>query len=614
MANTYYVSGTGDDSKNGLKERTAFRTFGKVSRVLQAGDTVYVMNGTYTNPSPNSSIILIKGLQATATQPTTIKAYPGHTPILEAHGNNWNAVSIIGSSHVVVEGLTMVGARDEISLEYALQQKNNLNNSATSGNGIQVTYLEGANKTEAEKIHSTHVVIRNNNISKFPGGGIGTSEVDYVTIENNVVSGNNYYSPYGNQGISHLHLWNSDNNTTDYKILIQGNTVFDNEQKVPWYQQADGKITEGHGIMLDSASNFDTTGIAYTGKVLIANNASYNNGGAGIQIYNSSNPVDIVNNTTYQNSRTLAQFGEVAVNYANNVRAFNNILFAREGSPANLISRATNVIFDRNLVYNGTFKASDNVANTGLINLVRDPLFVDPLKGDFALKSGSPAINAGNRTVVLRVDQRGYLRDSRIDIGAFEAGASSSASIIMGGTGDDILMGTPGKDKLLGYGGNDALINTAGADLLSGGTGADRFIYSGKNQRKALANSRVKSLDHITDFGTGEGDRIQLDYDQNLSTVQLPKKLFYVGQVQGSNLSAAVRAAYSDKNQRTSGKQVLAKNEAVFLTWKGHTYLSVNDKSRPFSPSYNLVVDMTGIALSNRDSKMSVLAIPNYFV
>ncbi|MEH2450233.1 hypothetical protein [Nostoc sp.] len=47
---TYYVSGTGDDKKNnGLKEGAAFRTLQKAADLVQAGDTVYVMNGTYTH-------------------------------------------------------------------------------------------------------------------------------------------------------------------------------------------------------------------------------------------------------------------------------------------------------------------------------------------------------------------------------------------------------------------------------------------------------------------------------------------------------------------------------------------------------------------------------------
>ena len=201
---TYYISGTGSDKNNGSSESQAFRSFGQVRKVLQAGDTVLVMNGTYEGSG--GAVLGINGLQGTAEHPTTIKAYPGATPVLQAHGNNWNAIGITGSSYVVIEGLTLRGARDEITLDYARSQRFNLNNPATSGNGIQVIYANGPNGTEAEKIHSTHITLRNNTISNFPGGGIATTEADYLTFENNVVSGNSYYSPYGTQGISNLRL------------------------------------------------------------------------------------------------------------------------------------------------------------------------------------------------------------------------------------------------------------------------------------------------------------------------------------------------------------------------------------------------------------------------
>ena len=79
----------------------------------------------------------------------------------------------------------MVGARDEITLEYALQQKDNLNNPATAGSGISI------NKSSPTQ-RSHHITLINNKISKFPGGGIGAGEADYITIKNNIVSENSW--------------------------------------------------------------------------------------------------------------------------------------------------------------------------------------------------------------------------------------------------------------------------------------------------------------------------------------------------------------------------------------------------------------------------------------
>ncbi|MEH2421171.1 MAG: choice-of-anchor D domain-containing protein [Nostoc sp.] len=404
---TFYVSGTGNDKFNGLSQGGAFRSLQKAADLVKAGDTVYVMNGTYTSPYAN--ILHIADKHGRADAPITFTALPGQTPVLQANGKNWQAISITGSTYVVIQGLTLVGNRDNITLKDALEQKDNLNNPATSGSGIFVTVsIDNPNQ------HSSHITISNNNVSKFPGAGIGTALSDYITVENNVVSGNSWYSPYGTQGITMLNLWNSDNNTTDYKVIIRGNTSFDNKSLIPW--KTAGAITEGHGIMLDTSYDGN---VAYTGKALISNNLVYNNGGAGIQIFKGENPVDIVNNTIYQNSKVLSD-GEIFLNVAKNVRVYNNILYGSQGESLIFNNKSTNLTFNNNLAYNGVF----NVRGSGNI-LNQNPLFVNPANRNFSLQPGSPAIDAGSNafnSVTKNVPQDGDGNGSVvIDIGAYEA-------------------------------------------------------------------------------------------------------------------------------------------------------------------------------------------------
>jgi Ca2+-binding RTX toxin-like protein len=69
-----------------------------------------------------------------------------------------------------------------------------------------------------------------------------------------------------------------------------------------------------------------------------------------------------------------------------------------------------------------------------------------------------------------------------------------------GGAGNDLIRGGQGDDVLRGGDGNDFLSGDRGSDTITGGAGADIFhTFSGAG------------LDVVTDFNSGEGDRVQLD-------------------------------------------------------------------------------------------------------
>lgn len=198
------------------------------------------------------------------------------------------------------------------------------------------------------------------------------------------------------------------------------------------------------------------------------------------------------------------------------------------------------------------------------------------------------------------------------EIGNFVVKTAVGANI-PGEFRDSLRIGSNNDDTLVGGSDDDILTGGAGKDTSTGSQGADRFLFSGSTKAQALRTSTLQSLDRITDFNYAEGDRVQLDFDNNLNTAQLPRRLFNAG-VQKGSLSKAVRSAYADKFARRSGKQALRSNEAVFFRNGSRTYLSVNDGNAAFTARNDLLVDVTGIQFGRGDAQRSGQLVNRYFV
>jgi parallel beta-helix repeat protein len=112
-------------------------------------------------------------------------------------------------------------------------------------------------------------------------------------------------------------------------------------------------ITDGNGIIIDDSRNSQGGGgPPYVGTFLIENNLVFDNGGRGINIFESDNVI-ARNNTLYQNGRT-ANFTEIGVGMSSNVEMVANIFSVAPDKKPLLSYSTQNISFENNLFFGGS--------------------------------------------------------------------------------------------------------------------------------------------------------------------------------------------------------------------------------------------------------------------
>ncbi len=409
----YYVSPSGNNT-SGLSTQTAFNTIQQAANIAVGGDTVFVMNGTYTNLVYASSVAVIS-TKASASKWLVFKNYPGHTPIIQLSAN-WSAIALAGAAYVIVDGFTVIGNNDNITLSYAQSQQTNLGNPSTSGSGISIQ-----NSFSDNTNHSQHIIIRNCSVTKCGGGGIASVNSDYITVFNNTVSNCGWYSPYDASAISLYQNWNSDSVITT-KNYVTNNTCYGNRDYIPSFFV--DSVTDGNGIIVDDSRNLqgNSTLGPYKSTTYIANNVVFNNGGHGIHAFKSDNVI-VINNTVYLNCLSPTIPGpELSAIYSGNISFINNISQSSPGLPPIGQYVSTNITADHNIWASNSTLANPFGTNTKVGNPSFVLASINPLTANFQLQPGSIAIDAGTTTNAPTTDHTGATRlpvDS-IDIGAYQ--------------------------------------------------------------------------------------------------------------------------------------------------------------------------------------------------
>ena len=443
----YYISGSGDDTNDGLSLTTPFETIDHAISQLSPGDTLNFITGTYTHSTygdgdwfktQNKTTVFINNVHGAANAYITFRPAPNQN--VKIKGDGVAAIEVKASSYIRIEGFEVEGDVNIIPLDTARKYQflyrdpqgldqfrfapgtsatvvaSTTNLPVLSSSYKRPTYFNVAGISVK---NSNHIDVIDNYVHHMPGEGIKSFDSDYLLISGNKVHDCSRRSSHGVHGLSVYTLSSIDNNR-GYKVIIENNEVFDNYNEVYSWNQTKTFVNphydEGKGITVQRC--YPTTGWT-SGRILIRNNVAYRNGLSGIQV-NSGERIDIYHNTVYGNHRTTEMYGDgsqhgLSIQSGDDINVKNNILQSwnqTTGAKVFKIStNSTNITASHNIMV-GSQDSSSNV-------ITSSPEFTDSTNFDFSLQSTSPAVDAGT-SVGVTTDFLGKTRDSLPDYGAHE--------------------------------------------------------------------------------------------------------------------------------------------------------------------------------------------------
>ncbi len=223
--------------------------------------------------------------------------------------------------------------------------------------------------------------------------------------------------------------------------LVQGNVIYDNSTRGIGFMDNATGVAEGNDIYDNGSGLIDSSGIGISGNAAptIVNNTIHGNSNAGISIRDHAAPVILHNTITHHDVdgdtvvgtaiRVQQNGGIDFLDIRNNIIAWNIHGLVSQGGRSCSGNRYNLVWQNSGTDYTG-FAAGPG-------HLAADPGLVNPVAGDFHLRSGSACIDAAEPVAGVVHDMDG---DSRPmgdgpDIGADEFRPASVPP--GGGTGDD---------------------------------------------------------------------------------------------------------------------------------------------------------------------------------
>jgi parallel beta-helix repeat protein len=314
VAAAYYISPNGSDNNPGT-ESQPFKTIQKAADIVQAGDTVYIMEGTYPG-------FWIRDKHGTANAWIVFKPYPGHNVISDPYINNYNpfkSVEIVRSSYIEVNGFEITDSNpaQNNTTDFAVYSQ------GLSKGGISTDRYSSYIRIINNHIHHTggntiysgydshHFEILNNYIHDV--GWSKRSVGMYLGGDDHIIRGNIIHDAYG-YGIHVYSYYTGSYGSPPDRILVENNIVYNNgrEDYGKGYE-APYNTARGDGITVMGGGGRDSiirNNIVHNNlrwgirtdsiNAKVEHNVAYNNGFQGIYVYDGINAI-ARNNISSQN-------------------------------------------------------------------------------------------------------------------------------------------------------------------------------------------------------------------------------------------------------------------------------------------------------------------------
>jgi parallel beta-helix repeat protein len=365
-AATYYVATTGNDNYPGTSS-LPFQTIAKGLSTLSAGDTLYLKAGTYVERINSHSVRIPSGT-SWADAPV-IAANPGDAVILRpGDGNEVLNLADPYVQYVIFDGLVI----------------------DATGNKFGISVNKGAQHIRVKNCEIKNAI--HSGVLSGYGPGVAAPNSQYLEFLNCKVHHNGTVP-----NLDHGFYLGGSNN------LVEGCEVHSN---AAW------------GIQLYTGDESKPVRDNVVRRNYVHDNNAAGRGRGGIVV--SSGPNNHIYNNVVANNTAGIQ-----ISYANATGnlVYNNTVYGHSGVGITIHSSASDTQVKNNILYQNDTAISDGGRNTTEANnLTSDPSFVNASGGDFSLRRGSAAVDAGETLMIVPDDYTGKKRPAgeAYDIGAYE--------------------------------------------------------------------------------------------------------------------------------------------------------------------------------------------------